>query len=143
MTTAFSGAYLGPGPRGGRYLTPDEVQLQRDRVLNRTMDNTFLDVPKQWRDGLCRQALDGTDLEPDEIAAFFCNVQDQLKRLFDDWASGENQTIRGISIFRHETSSGEPPVWALIIVRDEQMEKLTTFRNGVFFPIRFSRFKRV
>lgn len=143
MGQTFSGAYLGPGPSGGRFLTPDEVQLQRDRVLNREMDQAFPDVPQQWRDGLCRQALEGTDLEPDEIAGFFCNVQDQLQSLFDDWARGENRNIRGISIFRHETPAQRSPVWALIIVRDEQMEKLTTFRNGVFFPIRFSRFKRV
>ena len=143
MGQAFSGAYLGPGTSGGRFLTPDEVQLQRDLTLSRVMTRTFPDVPREWRDGLCKQALLETDLEPDEIAAFFCNVQDQLQRLFDDWARGENRNIRGISIFRHESASGEVPVWALIVVRDEQMEKLATFRNGVFFPIKFSRFKRV
>ncbi len=143
MATAFSGTYLGPGPSGGRFLTPDEVQHRRDVILSRVMKRVFPDVPQEWREGLCKQALSATALDPDEIAAFFCNVRAQLHSLFDHWARGENRDIHGISIFRHETSSGEPPVWALIVVRDQQMEKLSTFSNGVFFPIKFSRFKRV
>ena len=140
MASTFSGAYLGPGPVGGRFLTPDEVELDRTPTLNRVIRHAFPDVWQQWLDGICSQALASTGLDPDEIAAFFTNARRQLQTLFDDWGRGENRDIHGFSIFRQETTDRRKPIWAMVIVRDATIEKLTTFRNGVFFPIDFLKF---
>ena len=112
----------------------------RRRSMSRAMREAFPDVSQRWLDGICSQALAQTGLDPDEIAGFFCNVRQELQDLFCDWGHGENRNIRGISIFRKEMVEQRRPIWAMVIVRDATIEKLTTFRNGVFFPINFLKF---